>query len=103
LPGTWNVNYCEHLLVWQKPRALERVRRRFLKLWPRLAGNHENWTRLSFVASLVAWAVTTVLFVVMLLRWFSIAAMIPFLAIELTLGYFVADHFFDIWRANQKK
>jgi hypothetical protein len=102
LAGTWNVNYDEHLLVWQKPRTLERLRRRFLKLWATVAGESGNW-KLSFVAYLVAWAVTQVLFIVMLLRWFSIAAMIPFLAIELTLGYFVADYFFDIWRAKQRK
>jgi hypothetical protein len=102
LSGTWNVNYDEHLLVWQKPRTLERLRRRFLKLWATVAGESGNW-KLSFVAYLVAWAVTQVLFIVMLLRWFSIAAMIPFLAIELTLGYFVADYFFDIWRAKQRK
>ena len=35
LPGTWNVNWDEHLLVWQKPLTLTR---RFLKLWSRLAG-----------------------------------------------------------------
>jgi hypothetical protein len=73
-----------------------------LKLWATVAGESGNW-KLSFVAYLVAWAVTQVLFIVMLLRWFSIAAMIPFLAIELTLGYFVADYFFDIWRAKQRK
>jgi hypothetical protein len=50
----------------------------------------------SFVAYLAAWAVIHGLFVATLMRWFSIAAMIPFLAIELTLGYFVADYFFDI-------
>ena len=103
LPGTWNVNWDEHLLVWQKPRTLERLRRRFLKLWPSLAGKRGNWKKLSFVAYLVAWAVTQGLFVVVLMRWFSIAAMIPILALELTLSYFVADYFFDIWRAEQKK
>ena len=103
LPGTWNVDYDEHLLVWQKPRTLERLRRRFLKLWPRFAGNRGNWNKLFFVAYLVAWAVSSVLFVVILMRWFSIAALIPFLALELTLGYFVADYFFDIWRAKQRK
>jgi hypothetical protein len=35
LPGTWNVNWDEHLIVWQKPLTLAR---RFLKLWSRLAG-----------------------------------------------------------------
>jgi hypothetical protein len=102
LPGTWIGNYDEHLLVWQKPRTLERLRRRFLKLWPRLAGKSGNW-KLSFVAYLVAWAVTTVLFVVIVMRWFSIAALMPFLALELTFGYFVADYFFDIWRAKKRK
>jgi len=103
LPGTWIGNYDEHLLVWQKPRTLERLRRRFLKLWPRLAGKGGNWKKLSFVAYLVAWAVTTVLFVVILMRWFSIAALMPFLALELTFRYFVADYFFDIWRAKKRK
>lgn len=103
LPGTWNVNWDEHLVVWQKPRTLERLARRFLKLWQRLAGNRRNWKKLFFVAYLVAWAATSVLFVVILMRWFSIAALIPFLAVELTLGYFVADYFFDIWRARQRK
>jgi hypothetical protein len=35
LPVTWNVNLDEHLLVWQKPRTLERLGRRFLNLWSR--------------------------------------------------------------------
>lgn len=103
LPGTWNVNWDEHLVVWQKPRTLERLGRRFLKLWPRLTGNRGNWNKLFFVAYLVAWAVSSVLFVVILMRRLSIAALIPFLAIDLTLGYFVADYFFDIWRAKQRK
>ncbi len=37
LPGTWNVNWGEHLVVWQKPRTIERLARRFLKLWSRFA------------------------------------------------------------------
>jgi len=57
----------------------------------------------SFVAYLVAWAVIHGLFVATLMRWFSIAAMIPFLAIELTSGYFVADYFFDIRPEKEKK
>lgn len=77
LPGTWNVNWDEHLVVWQKPRTLERLSRRFLKLWSTRAGKRGNWMKLSFVAYLVAWAITQGLFVVMLMRWFSIAAMIP--------------------------
>jgi FtsH-binding integral membrane protein len=50
----------------------------------------------SFVTYLAAWAVIHGLFVATLMRRFSIAAMIPFLAIELTTGYFVADYFFDV-------
>jgi hypothetical protein len=34
LPETWNVNWDEHLVVWQKPLTLGR---RFLKLWSRFA------------------------------------------------------------------
>lgn len=103
LPGTWNVDYDEHLLVWQKPRTLRRLTRHFLNLWAGLAGNRGNWNKLFFVAYLVAWAVTSVLFVVILMRWFSIAAMIAFLAMELTFGYFAADYLLDIWRAKQRK
>jgi len=50
----------------------------------------------SFIAYLIAWAVIHGLLVATLMRWFSIAAMIPFIAMELTLGYFVADLLFDI-------
>ncbi len=49
-----------------------------------------------FVAYLIAWAVIHGLFVVTLMRWLSIPAMLPFLAMELTLGYFLADVMFDI-------
>jgi len=41
-------------------------------------------------------------FVVILMRWFSIAALMPFLALELTFGYFVADYFVDIWRVSRE-
>lgn len=37
LPGTWNVNWDEHLVVWERPLT---PGRRFLKLWSRLAGKH---------------------------------------------------------------
>src|SRR5262249_42502357 len=50
----------------------------------------------AFVTFLVAWAVIHGLFVVTLMRWLSIPAMLPFLAIELTVGYFLADVMFDI-------
>lgn len=57
----------------------------------------------SFAAYLIAWAAIHGLFVATLMRWFSIVAMIPFLAIELTSGYFVADYFFDIRPEKEKK
>jgi FtsH-binding integral membrane protein len=57
----------------------------------------------SFVVYLIAWALIHGLFVATLMRWFSIAAMIPFLAIELTLGLFVADYFFDIRPEKEKQ
>jgi len=56
----------------------------------------------SFVAYLTAWAVIHGLLVATLMRWFSIVAMIPFLAIELTAGLVVADFFFDIRPEKEK-
>jgi len=50
----------------------------------------------SFVVFLAAWALIHGLFVVTLMRWMSILAMIPLMVIELTLGYFFADLMFGI-------
>jgi hypothetical protein len=51
---------------------------------------------LSFVAFLFAWALIHGLLVAALLRWLSIMAMLPILAVELTLGYVLADYMFGI-------
>jgi FtsH-binding integral membrane protein len=57
----------------------------------------------SFVAYLFVWAVIHGLLVVTLMRWFSIPAMLPFLAIELTLGVLAADYFLDIRPDDKEK
>jgi hypothetical protein len=57
----------------------------------------------SFVAYLISWAVIHGLLVATLMRWLSIVAMIPLLAIELTVGLVVADFFFDIRPAQKDK
>jgi len=55
-----------------------------------------NLKKPSFVAYLVAWALIHGLLVATLMRWLSIPAMLPFLAIELIGGLLAADYFFDI-------
>jgi hypothetical protein len=57
----------------------------------------------SFVAYLVAWAVIHGLLVATLMRWLTIPAMVPFLAIELLAGLLAADYFFDIRPAPKQK
>ena len=57
----------------------------------------------SFVAYLIAWAVIHGLLAVTLMRWFSIPATLPFIAIELTLGVFAADYFFNIQPDDKEK
>ena len=56
----------------------------------------------SFLAYLIVWAVIHGLLVATLMRWFSIPAMLPLLAIELTLGVLAADYFFGI-RPDEKE
>jgi hypothetical protein len=51
---------------------------------------------LSFVAFLFAWALIHGLLVAALLRWLSIMAMLPILAVELILGYVLADYMFGV-------
>ena len=55
----------------------------------------------SFVAFLFAWALIHGLLVATLMRWMSIAAMLPLLAIELTAGVAAADFIFGIRPAEQ--
>jgi hypothetical protein len=50
----------------------------------------------SFVVYLVAWAFIHGLLVAALMRWFSVPAMLPFLAVEIIAGLVAADYFFDI-------
>jgi|SRR5882762_2563504 len=57
----------------------------------------------SFVAYLVAWALIHGLLVATLMRWLSIPAMLPFLAIELIAGLLAADYFFDIRPEKEKQ
>src|SRR6266481_9867818 len=57
--------------------------------------------RPSFVAFLGAWAVIHGLLVVTLMRWLSIPAMLPILAIELAAGLAAADFAFGIRPANE--
>jgi len=54
----------------------------------------------SFVAYLVAWALIHGLLVATLMRWLSLPAMLPFLAIELIGGRFAADYLFGIRHAR---
>ena len=50
----------------------------------------------SFLAFLFAWALIHGLLVVTLMRWMSILAMVPILAVELTVGFVLADYLFGI-------
>src|SRR5262249_51211141 len=52
--------------------------------------------RPSFVVFLIAWALIHGLLIATLMRWLSIAAIVPFMAIELTIGLVLADYMFGI-------
>lgn len=52
--------------------------------------------RPSFLAFLFAWALIHGLLVVALMRWMSIFAMLPILAVELTVGFVLADYLFGV-------
>jgi hypothetical protein len=57
----------------------------------------------TFLAFLLVWALIHGLLVATLMRWMSVIAMVPILAVELTVGFVLADYMFGIRPAGVQK